>query len=62
MWAAGSRPSPSAKNASACVMDMASTSLMSRPPNVYPSTSAEKRRPSHTSQVVATPAIMARSV
>src|SRR6478609_11585137 len=41
---------------------MASTSLMSRPLNVYSSTDASNRLPSHTSQVVATPAIMARSV
>ena len=31
-------------------------------PNVYSSTSAENRFPSHTSQTVVTPAIIARSV
>ena len=35
---------------------------MSLPPNVYSSTAAWKRLPSHSSQVVATPAIIARSV
>ena len=35
---------------------------MSLPPNVYSSTSAWNRFPSHSSQVVATPAIIARSV
>jgi hypothetical protein len=42
--------------------DMASTSLMSRPPKWCSSTDAWNRFPSHSSQVVATPAIMARSV
>jgi hypothetical protein len=41
---------------------IASTSLMSLPPNVYSSTDASKRLPSHSSQVVATPAMMPRSV
>ncbi len=35
---------------------------MSLPPNSYSSTSAWNRFPSHSSQVVATPAIIARSV
>ena len=35
---------------------------MSRPPSVYSSTAAWNRLPSHSSQVVATPAIIARSV
>ena len=35
---------------------------MSWPPNVYSSTSAWNRFPSHSSQMVATPAIIARSV
>jgi hypothetical protein len=62
LWAAGVLASPAAKNASASVTDMASTSLMSRPPNLYSSTDASNRLPSHSSQVVATPAIMPRSV
>ena len=51
-----------AKNASASVTGIASTSLMSFPPNWYSRTSAWNRFPSHSSQVVATPAIIARSV
>ena len=35
---------------------------MSLPPSVYSSTSAWNRFPSHSSQTVATPAIIARSV
>jgi hypothetical protein len=35
---------------------------MSRPPRWYSSTDAWNRFPSHSSQVVATPAIIARSV
>ena len=35
---------------------------MSRPPSWYSSTDAWNRLPSHSSQVVATPAIIARSV
>ena len=35
---------------------------MSLPPNLYSSTSAWNRFPSHSSQVVATPAIIPRSV
>ena len=62
MCAAGVRASPAPKNASASVTDIASTSLMSRPPRWYSSTDAWKRLPSHTSQSVATPAIIARSV
>jgi hypothetical protein len=46
----------------ASVTDIASTSLMSRPPRWYSSTDASNRFPSHSSQVVATPAIIARSV
>ncbi len=61
-WAAGVRASPAPKNSSASVTDMASTSLMSRAAEVVPSTAARYRFPSHTSQVVATPAITARSV
>ena len=60
--AAGTRASPAPKNASASVTDIASTSAMLRPPSRYSSTAAWKRFPSHTSQVVATPAIIARSV
>jgi hypothetical protein len=56
------RASPAPKNSSASVTDIASTSLMSRPPSSYSSTSAWKRLPSHTSQGAATPAIIARSV
>ena len=44
------------------VTDIASTSLMSRPPNLYSRTAASNRLPSHSSQVVATPAIIPRSV
>src|SRR3954447_17736652 len=60
--AAGVRASPAPKNPSASVTDIASTSLMSRSPRWYSSTDAWNRLPSHTSQIVATPAIMARSV
>src|SRR3954453_17786963 len=60
--AAGVAASPAPKNSSASVTDIASTSLMSRPPSSYSSTAAWKRLPSHSSQVVATPAIIARSV
>jgi hypothetical protein len=60
--AAGVRASPAPKNSSASVTDIASTSLMSRPPKRYSSTEAWNRRPSHSSQIVATPAIIARSV
>jgi len=42
--------------------DIVRTSLMSLPPNLYSSTSAWKRLPSHSSQRVATPAIIARSL
>jgi hypothetical protein len=41
---------------------MASTSLMSRPPRRCSSTAAWNRLPSHSSHVVATPAITARSL
>ena len=60
--AAGVRASPAPKNSLASVTDIASTSLMSRPPRWYSSTDAWNRFPSHSSQVVATPAIIARSV
>ena len=56
------RASPAPKNSSASATGIASTSLMSRPPRWYSSTAAWKRLPSHSSQVVATPAIIARSV
>ena len=62
MCAAGVAASPSAKNASASVTGMASTSLMSFPPSLYSRTSAWNRFPSHSSQMLATPAIIARSV
>ena len=58
----GVRASPAPKNSSASVTDIASTSLMSRPPRWWSSTDAWNRFPSHSSQVVATPAIIARSV
>ena len=58
----GVRASPAPKNSRASVTGIASTSLMSRPPRWYSSTDASNRLPSHTSQVVATPAIIARSV
>ena len=61
-WAAGVFASPSPKNSSASVTDMASTSLMSLPPNLYSSTSAWYRFPSHTSQGIAEPATIPRSV
>ena len=61
-WAAGVCASPAPKNSSASVTDMASTSLMSRPPSRWFSTDAWNRLPSHSSQVVTTPAITARSV
>ena len=60
--AAGVRASPAPKNSSASVTDIASTSLMSRPPRWYSSTDAWNRFPSHSSQMVATPAIIPRSV
>src|ERR671931_1243257 len=60
--AAGVRASPAPKNSQASVTGIASTSLMSRPPRRYSSTEAWNRLPSHSSQVVATPAIIARSV
>ena len=60
--AAGVCASPAPKNSTASVTGIASTSLMSRPPKWYSSTDAANRFPSHTSQVVATPAIIARSV
>jgi len=47
---------------SSSVTDIASTSLMSRPPRWWSSTDAWNRFPSHSSQVVTTPAIIARSV
>ena len=53
--AAASRAGPSAKNASASPTDVASTSLMSLPPNSYSRTSATNRLPSHTSHGAATP-------
>jgi hypothetical protein len=56
------RTSPAPKNSSASVTDIASTSAMLRPPRVYSSTDAWNRFPSHSSQTVATPAIIARSV
>ncbi len=60
--AAGVRASPAPKNSSASATDIASTSLMSQPPRWWPSTDAWNRFPSHSSQVVATPAIIPRSV
>ena len=54
--------SPSPKNASASLTDIASTSLMSRPPRWCSSTEASKRLPSQTSQVLVTPAIIPRSM
>ncbi len=50
------------KNSLACVTDIASTSLMSSPPRWYSSTEASNRFPSHSSQVVATLVMIARSV
>ena len=52
--AAGVRASPPPKNSVASVTGIASTSLMSLPPNLYSSTSAWNRLPSHSSQMVAT--------
>ena len=60
--AAGTSTPSSPKNSSASATDMASTSLMSLPPSLYSSTSAMNRLPSQTSQVVATPAMIARSL
>src|SRR5690606_9112421 len=42
--------------------DISNTSLIVRPPNVYFSTEAWNRLPSHVSHTVATPAIIAKSV
>src|SRR5712692_7612990 len=53
--AAGVRASPAPKNSSASVTDIASTSLMSRPPRWYSSTDASNRFPSHSSPEPATP-------
>ena len=53
---------PAPKKVSASVTDIASTSVISRPPSLYSSTEASNRFPSYSSQVVATPAIIARSV
>ena len=53
---------PLAKNFSASVTGIASTSLMSRPPSLYFSTAGWNRLPSQSSHGVATPAIVARSV
>jgi hypothetical protein len=54
------------KNSAASVTDIASTSLMSlavsESPSRYFSTDASNRFPAHSSQVVATPAIITRSV
>ena len=50
------------KKASASTTDIASTSAMFRPPRVYSSTAAWNRRPSHSSQVDSTVAMMPRSV
>src|SRR5215213_7590532 len=61
-WAAGVRASPAPKNSSASVTDVARTSAMLRPPRRYSSTEAWKRLPSQSSHVVATPAMVARSV
>ena len=55
-------PRPAPKNSLASFTDMASTSLMSRPPRWCSSTDGSYRLPSHSSQMVATPAIIARSV
>ncbi len=60
--AAGVRASPVPKKVSASVTGIASTSLMSRPPSLYSSTLASNRFPSQSSHVVATPAIIVRSV
>ena len=60
--AAGVRASPSPKNSSASVTDIASTSLMLRPPRWYSSTDAWNRFPSHSSQVVATVSMTPSSV
>jgi len=46
----------------ASAADIARTSLMSLPPKWYSSTDASKRLPSHSSQVLATPAMIPRSV
>ena len=53
LCAAGVSASPPPKNSSASATDIASTSLMSRPPKWCSSTDAMKRFPSHSSQVVA---------
>jgi hypothetical protein len=58
----GVHASPAPKNCCASVTDMASTSLMSRPASWCSSTDAWNLFPSHSSQTVATPAIIARSV
>ena len=60
--AAGVRASSAPKNSSASVTGIARTSLMSLPPSLYSSTDASNRFPSHSSQVAATLAIIARSV
>ena len=64
-WASradGVRASPSSKNSSASVTDIASTSAMFRPPSVYSSTDAWKRLPSHSSHGDSTVAMTPSSV
>ena len=60
--AAGVRASPTPKKPAASSTGRSSTSAMLRPPSRYSSTDAWNRFPSHSSHVVATPAIIARSV
>jgi hypothetical protein len=60
--AAGVRGSPAPKTSRASATGIASTSLRSRPPSWRSSTHAWNRLPSRSSHVVATPAMIARSV
>ena len=60
--AAGVFAGPEPKNSAASVTGIASTWLMSLPPSLYSSTDAWNRFPSQSSQGVATPAIIPRSV
>ena len=62
MCAAGVFASPSPKNASASVTDIAEHLADVLAAEPYSSTDAWKRLPPHSSQVVATPAMIASSV
>src|SRR5699024_5935743 len=62
LLAARLRAVPSSKHSLASSTGICKTSLILRSPRRYSNTEAWKRSPSHSSQVTATPAMMARSV